>query len=112
MTVEELDAMIEGVDKEITKAGKEAGKILKMRPGLADRKVSAKQKAEAKPFKELALQLRGYKDMLAAVRDSKIPPHEKIPTDCEFYKHFMNATFSDKVGRAADEKAELDRALL
>ena len=35
MTVDELDAMIEGVEKEIIKADKEAKKILKMRPGLA-----------------------------------------------------------------------------
>ena len=33
--------------------------------------------------------LRYSLNELVAVRDAKIPDHEKLPKDCIYYKHFL-----------------------
>ena len=47
-----------------------------------------------------------------AVRDAKIPDHEKLPKDCIYYKHFMQVQMNEKLANAAREQVREDRELL
>ena len=45
--------------------------------------------AKKKPLIEQMNILRVQLNELMAVRDAKIPDHEKLPKDCVYYKHFL-----------------------
>jgi hypothetical protein len=36
-------------------------------------------------------------EKLALVKDSKIPFYEKLPKESQFYKHYMNLLFTNKL---------------
>ena len=47
-----------------------------------------------------------------AVRDAKIPDHEKLPKDCIYYKHFLQVQMNKKLEKAAKGQIKEDRELL
>ena len=47
-----------------------------------------------------------------AVKDAKIPDHEKLPKDCIYYKHFLQVQMNKKLEKAAKVQIKEDRELL
>ena len=47
-----------------------------------------------------------------AVREAKIPDHEKLPKDCIYYKHFMQVQMNDKLADAVKVQVREDREML
>ena len=38
---------------------------------------------------------------LMAIKDAKIPDHEKLPKDCIYYKHFLQVQMNSKIEKVA-----------
>ena len=56
--------------------------------------------------------LRVQLNELMAVRDAKIPDHEKLPKDCIYYKHFLQVQMNKKLEKVAKNQIKEDRDML
>ena len=70
--------------------------------------INAKKKPLIEQMNVLRFQLNEY----MAVRDAKIPDHEKLPKDCVYYKHFLQVELNKKLETCARDQIKDDRDLL
>lgn len=84
MEIEEVDAMIEELDRGM----KDAEKLVKK---INSKKVMTEQqkKKEIAPLEEQLKETRDKIMFLLQIKEAKIPFYEKLPKDHQFYKHFM-----------------------
>ena len=84
MEIEEIEAIIEEKNREVTIINREKGKIMRnktMNQGAKDTKL--------KPFNDRIEELKAQLIVCYKIIEAKIPPYEKLPKDHMYYKHFM-----------------------
>ena len=106
-TVEMMDELIAEVTKKINVCTRQLRKL------EGDRLATQTTiNAKAKPIKDEMNLLRAQLAQYEAVKDAKIPDHEKLPKDCIFYLHFLQVANNNKIKDAAKKQINEDKELL
>ena len=92
LTVEELDIKIAEFERSIRKWKNQRDKLKK------NTKMLSRQKNEKlDELKVLINDMSNRVQNLEIIKDSKIPPHEKLDKATIFYKHFVKLMYTDEI---------------
>jgi hypothetical protein len=83
MSIDEIDARIFQI-QELIKQQNKVKKDMNKSKGL-----KLQKDKDSKPVEEELKKLRMENIRLLVIKDQKIPVHEKLPKDSQFYKHYM-----------------------
>ena len=97
MTIEEMDVLIEQTEKEIFLLERKK-KFIKNSKANKNEK-----KGKLKPIEEELRTLKYQVDEMLYVKDQKIPFYEKLPKGSQFYSHYMNMMYVDKIHGASTD---------
>jgi len=75
-------------------------------------KSDTKIREEQLPLKQQNIYLRERVELLAQIKEEKIPFYEKLPKDSTFYKHYMNLLVTRAIDKSAVDKLDEDKTVL